>query len=152
MLQTAGFGRRCRCTERAALGIENVTSDDDITYTGNLEMIIDIDICSAHRLPGSSEDKLCGIRVNGSGTVFTELVIYYDSDSTTGRGGYIKIANKDGRFRRVVTGECGDQVDEEWTMVPNKSISSVFNGNELPMLLRRTLHKGIYQETDDKEM
>ena len=33
-------------------GVENVASDDDITYTGDLEMIIDVDICSGHRLPG----------------------------------------------------------------------------------------------------
>ena len=26
-------------------GVENVASDDDITYTGDLEMIIDVDIC-----------------------------------------------------------------------------------------------------------
>ena len=131
-------------------GRENIKSYDDITYTGNLQMTIDMDICSVHRLPGSDEDRFCGIRVVGSGTVFTELDIYFDDTTgTSGRGGYIKIENKDGLFQRVVTGECGEQVDEEWTMVPNKSISSVFNGNELPMLLRRTLHKGIYQNTDD---
>jgi hypothetical protein len=130
-------------------GIENVASDDDITYTGNLEMIIDIDICSIHQLP-NGEDRFCGIRVDGSGTVYTELEIHYDSDSTGGRGGYIKIENKDGRFRRVVTGECGEQVNEEWTMVPNKSIASVFNGKELPMLKTRTLRKGIYEETDEQ--
>jgi hypothetical protein len=32
-------------------GVENVNSDDDITYTGDLEMIIDVDVCSVHRLP-----------------------------------------------------------------------------------------------------
>ena len=127
-------------------GRENVASDDDIIYTGNLEMIIDIDICSVTRSPNNSEDKFCGIRVDGSGTVYTELEIYYDK-----RGGYIKIENKDGRFRRTVTGECDEaQVDEEWTMVPNKSIASVFNGKELPMLLRRTLHVGQYINTDDQ--
>ena len=131
-------------------GIEDIKSYDDIEYSGNLEMIIDMDICSSHRLPGSSEDKYCGIRVSGSGTVFTELKIYFDDTTgTSGRGGYIKIENKDGRFIRTVTGECGEQIDEEWTMVPNKSISSIFNGCDLPMLLRRTLHKGIYQNTDD---
>jgi len=127
-------------------GIENVASDDDIVYTGNLEMIIDIDICSVHRLPGSDEDRFCGIRVNGSGTVYTELEIYYDN-----RGGYLKIENKDGRFIRVVTGECGEQVDEEWTMVPNKTIASVFNGKELPMLTTRTLRKGPYDVETDKD-
>lgn len=130
------------------MGRENIKSYDDITYTGNLEMIIDMDICSVDRPPGNSEDRLCGIRVEGSGTVFTELKINYDTE-TDGRGGYIQIENKDGRFRRVVTGDCGEQVDEEWTMVPNKSISSIFNGQDLPMLLRRTLHVGQYTETDD---
>jgi hypothetical protein len=107
-------------------------------------MIIDMDICSAHRLP-NGEDELCGIRVAGSGTVFAELEVYFD-----GRGGYIKIENKDGRFKRVVSGSCADgQIDEEWGMVPNRSISSIFNGYELPMLISRTLSKGIYTETDN---
>jgi hypothetical protein len=136
-------------------GVENVASDDDITYTGDLDMIIDIDICSAHRLQGSSEDKWCGIRVNGSGKVFTELEMIYGTHSE-GRGGYIKIENKDGQFKRTVTGECGEQNDDEWTMVPNKSISSVFNGTELNMMVDvatgkqlRTLKKGIYFQTDE---
>ena len=63
-------------------GIENVDKTDDISYTGDLEMKIDMDICSAHRLP-NGEDQLCGIRVNGSGTVFTELVIYYEDTTGT---------------------------------------------------------------------
>lgn len=134
-------------------GKENVAYDDDIRYTGNLEMIIDIDICSIHRKL-NGEDDFCGIRVAGSGTVFTELELIFGTDMSgnfDGRGGYIKIENKDGKFRRVVTGSCADgQVDEEWTMVPNKSISSIFNGIDLPMLKDRTLKKGIYpaQNTD----
>jgi hypothetical protein len=134
-------------------GKENVASDDDILYTGNLEMNIDIDICSIYRPPGISEDKFCGIRVNGSGKVYTELEIYTGTDATgrfDGRGGYIKIENRDGLFRRTVTGGCLDQNDEEWTMVPNKSISSVFNGKELTKLVSRTLRKGIYTDTDDE--
>jgi hypothetical protein len=134
-------------------GKENVASDDDILYTGNLEMTIDIDICSADRPPGSSEDKFCYIRVNGSGKVYTELEIYTGTDAAgkfDGRGGYIKIENKDGLFKRTVTGGCGAQVDEEWTMVPNKSISSIFNGKELQKLLTRTLRKGIYTDTDNE--
>jgi hypothetical protein len=131
-------------------GSENINSDDDIMYRGNLEMIIDIDICSIVRLPGSDEDKLCGIRVNGSGKVYTELEIYFadDNHKQDSRGGYIQIENKDGKFKRTVTGQCIDQNDDEWTMIPNKSISSVFNGNELPMLKTRTLRKGVYKTTD----
>jgi len=132
-------------------GKEDVALDDDILYTGTLEMTIDIDICSAYRSPGSSEDKFCGIRVNGSGKVYTELEIYTGTDAAgrfDGRGGYINIENKDGLFKRTVTGGCIDQNDDEWTMVPNKSISSVFNGKELRKLLTRTLRKGVYTDTD----
>jgi hypothetical protein len=133
-------------------GVENVDSDDDITYTGDLEMIIDVDVCSVHRLPGQSEDKWCGIRVNGSGKVFTELELKFSDEEhkSESRGGYIKIENKDGQFRRTVTGECGEQNDEEWVMVPNKSISSVFNGTELPKLTSRILRKGTYVDIDEK--
>ena len=135
-------------------GIENTDPGvyDDIDYTGNLEMTIDMDICSVHRLP-NGEDELCGIRVNGSGTVFTELKIYYDSKNDQGefdsRGGYIKIENKDGQFRRVVTGDCNDQIDDEWKMVPNKSISSIFNGYLLSIINTRTLRKGVYEGFDE---
>jgi hypothetical protein len=127
-------------------GIENVNSYDNIRYEGDLQMIIDIDICSMKRL-SNGEDRFCGIRVEGSGKVFTELEIEYDTE-TTGRGGYIKIENKDGQFRRTVTGDCdAAEIDEEWTMVPNKSISSVFNGNELSMLTGRTLRSSTYPKT-----
>lgn len=135
-------------------GKEKVASDDDIIYTGTLEMIIDIDICSVHR-KSNGEDDYCGIKVAGSGTVFTELQLTYGTDMSgnfDGRGGYIKIENKDGKFKRTVTGSCADgQVDEEWTMVPNKSISSVFNGMELPMLTDRTLRKRIYPSHNTSE-
>ncbi len=136
-------------------GIENTGPGefDDIDYTGNLEMTIDMDICSVHRLP-NGEDELCGMRVNGSGTVFTELKIYYDSKDEQGtfdsRGAYIKIENKDGQFRRVVTGDCNDQIDDEWGMVPNKSIASIFNGNLLSIINTRTLRKGDYEGFDEE--
>lgn len=127
-------------------GVENVGADDDILYTGTLEMIMDIDICSIG--PGEfreDEHRFCGITVNGSGKVYTELEIQYDS-----RGGYIKIENKDGQFIRTVTGSCdGPQKDEEWTMVPNETIASVFNGTELPMLTDRTLRVGSYTDSGD---
>lgn len=134
-------------------GKEKVGSYDDVNYSGTLEMIIDIDICSVHR-KANGEDDFCGIRVAGSGTVFTELQLTFGTDMAgnfEGRGGYIKIENKDGKFQRTVTGSCADgQIDEEWTMIPNKSISSIFNGMDLPMLIDRTLKKGIYpaQNTD----
>ncbi len=125
-------------------GLENVASDDDIIYTGTLEMIMDIDICSVTRSFNDDDDHLCGITVNGSGKVYTELEIYYD-----GRGGYITIEDRTGQFIRTVTGNCGpEQQDAEWTMVPNKSIASVFNGKDLSKLVSRTLRKGIYTDTD----
>ncbi|HWR32777.1 MAG TPA: hypothetical protein VN451_04600, partial [Chitinophagaceae bacterium] len=62
-------------------GAENVPATDDITYTGTLQLDIDIDICSAK---GEGDNaKLCGITVTESGPVKTELEIYYD-----GRGVY----------------------------------------------------------------
>jgi hypothetical protein len=107
---------------------------------------INIDICSATRPENSSEDKLCGISVVGGGTVFTELVITSGVDSLGGddsRGGYMKIENRDGRFIRTVTGDCdAKQIGDEWVIFPNKSIASVFNGCELPMIKTRTLHVG----------
>ena len=88
-----------------------------------------------------------------SGKVFTEkleLIFSDEAHKSEARGGDIKIENKDGQFRRTVTGECGEQNDEEWVMVPNKSISSVFNGTELPKLTTRTLRKGTYVDIDEK--
>ena len=86
--------------------------------------------------------------VNGSGKVYTELELKYGSN-TESRGGYIKIENKDGQFIRKVRGNCNAQeIDEEWTMIPNKSIASVFNGYEFSMLTTRTLRTGVYTDTD----
>ena len=124
-------------------GKGNVASYDDITYRGTLQMDIKIDVCSIHHHQ-NGESEYCSIKVEGSGKVDTELKIYYDT-RTTGRGGYIQIENKDGRFIRTVTGTCEtEQVDEEWTMIPNKSIASMFNGQELPMLTTRTLQVQRY--------
>src|SRR5687767_5916283 len=127
-------------------GRENGASNDDVIYTGTLQMIVEIDICSAKR-QANGEDALCSITVGGSGLVKTTLEIYPDS-----RGGYIQIKDTTSRgFTKNVGGTCDpEQTDEERKMVPLKTIASIFNGKELPMLLRRTLHKGIYQETDDQ--
>lgn len=122
-------------------GAENVASDDDIIYRGTLQLDIDIDICSA---TGEGDNaKQCGITVVGSGPVKTELEIQFDS-----RGGYIKI-NNSGGFMKSVKGSCDQaQMAEELTMVPNKTIASIFNGRDLPMLTDRTLRVGRYVETD----
>jgi hypothetical protein len=117
-------------------GAENVSSDDDVSYTGILQLNIDMDICSIK--PGDP-DKFCSITVTGSGPVKTELEIYYD-----GRGGYIQIKDTTSRgFTKNVAGTCDlQQIAEERGMVPLKTIASVFNGLELPMLTQRTLRVG----------
>lgn len=131
-------------------GTENVDSDDDITYTGILQLKIDMDICSAKRLP-NGEDKLCTMTVTGSGPVKTELELYYNgSGQDSARGGYINISYDStlGKFEKLVIGDCDvHQVAEEQKMVPNKTIASIFNGVELPMLKSRTLRVGTYVET-----
>jgi|GEM_PF-1363918 Calx-beta domain. len=124
-------------------GSEKVAEDDDITYRGTLQMDMDIDICSVMRKP-NGEDALCGMTVIGSGPVKAELEIYFDS-----RGGYIKIEHTSGQFLKNVYGSCDHaQISEEQTMVPNKTIASIFNGRELPMLTDRTLRVGRLVETD----
>ena len=126
-------------------GSENVGPDDDIRYTGVLDLSIDMDICSSK--PGGAmgdEYRVCGMTVIGQGTVDTELEIYYDQ-----RGGYVKIENLSGDFLRLVSGSCDQpQMDEEQDMVPNKTIATIFNGRDLPMLLDRTLRVGRWVERD----
>ena len=125
-------------------GAENVDPDDDIMYTGVLQLDIDMDICSMTRLP-NGEDKQCGLRVVGSGPVNTELEIQSDQ-----RGGYIKIENKSGWVVKNVYGSCDQQQEwEERDMVPNKTIASIFNGYELPKLTDRTLRAGRFVTTND---
>lgn len=127
-------------------GDETVDTDNDIVYTGILQLTIDMDICSAKRLP-NGEDKLCGMTVTGSGPVKTELEIQYDH-----RGGYIKIKYDTtlGVFKKSVVGDCDHkELIEEENMVPNETIASVFNGTPLPMLTNRTLKKGTYVEAGD---
>jgi Calx-beta domain len=121
-------------------GAEKVASDADINYSGTLQMDMDIDICSTK--PGLSGDnaKNCGITVFGSGPVKTELKILFD-----GRGAYILTKNESRKFLKTVTGSCDqEQMDEEFTKVPNETIASVFNGTDLPMLTNRTLLVGRY--------
>jgi len=104
---------------------------------------MDIDICSAMRKT-NGEDELCAMTVIGSGPVNVELEIYFDA-----RGAYIKIEHTSGKFLKNVYGSCDHaQISEEQTMVPNKTIASIFNGRELPMLTDRTLRVGRLVETD----
>jgi hypothetical protein len=125
-------------------GKENVEDDDDINYRGNLQMDMDIDLCSVMRLT-NGEDRICAITVIGSGPVNAELEIKYDA-----RGGYMKIEHTSGLFLKNCFGSCDhDQINEETDMVPNRTIASIFNGYELPMLTNRTLTVGRYVVTGD---
>lgn len=125
-------------------GMENVHEHDDINYIGNLQMNIDIDICSTRPTGGDPPDVLCGMTVIGSGTVEVDLDIYFDQ-----RGGYIKFEHKSGPFYKKIFGTCQEiQIREEEAMVPNQSIASMFNGMALLMLTNRTLRVGRYVESD----
>ncbi len=85
---TSFFGTPADCPIRSngkvvltglLVGSENVAADDDIRYSGTLQLEIDIDICSAMTVedPGGGF-PLCGMIVTGSGAVKTELEIYFD--------------------------------------------------------------------------
>ncbi|OQY96018.1 MAG: hypothetical protein B6D37_03630 [Sphingobacteriales bacterium UTBCD1] len=119
-------------------GDESGELEDPVLYVGKLHLEIDMDICSAKRL-GNGEDKLCSMRVIGNGPVNVELEL---SDSSTNQDSYIKI-NYDstlGRFQKSVNGDCDHtQMVEEENMVPDKTIATIFNGRELPMITTRSL-------------
>lgn len=124
-------------------GEETVDDADDIEYRGVLQLDIDMDICSVMRL-SNGEDKECSLSVFGYGPIAVELTI-----SEGARGGYIKFdENYQGPslpFIGGATGSCDvEQTNEETKMVPYKTIGSVFNGLELPMLTDRTLRVGRY--------
>ena len=133
-------------------GTEFVGSADDMFYEGILKLeITNMDICSMKRLT-NGEDKFCNISVSGSGKVKTTLEIYSEGRDVA-RGAYIKIENDPtlhGRFTSNVGGSCDpEQTDDERKMVPNKTIASIFNGRDLPMLRTRTLRIGRYTDTGD---
>jgi len=128
-------------------GRENVAADDDINYRGTMQLDIDMDICSIKR-DNNGEDHLCGMTINGSGQVEVELEIRFDA-----RGGYIQFENKGGKYIRALKGNCQqDEMDEELTMIPNKTIASIFNGFELPSLTNRTLTVGTYNDGSGVEL
>ena len=125
-------------------GPQKVGPDDDITYIGILQLDMDIDMCSVTRLP-NGEDKLCAITAIGSGPVNVELKIQYDQ-----RGGYIKMEHTSGLFLKNAFGSCDHaQITEEEEMIPNRTITSYFNGMELPMLTNIPLRVGRYVSTAD---
>ncbi len=134
-------------------GIENVGRYDNILYRGVLQLYINMDICSAKRLP-NGEDKLCGMTVTGLGNVMTKLEIFPDGQNNA-RSAYIQFeydSTKHGKFGRSVVGDCDHkQMVEEEKMVPNNTIAAIFNGLELPMLTNnRTLHVGRYAEKNSE--
>jgi predicted RNA-binding protein YlxR (DUF448 family) len=117
-------------------GREIVATDEDISYTGTLQMDMDIDICSAN----AENSDTCRISVFGSGQIKADLKISFD-----GRGAYITLGKASDKFLKNVIGTCDkEQMNEELTMVPDKTIASVFNGTELAMLVNRTLRVGRY--------
>ncbi|HEX6848673.1 MAG TPA: Calx-beta domain-containing protein [Chitinophagaceae bacterium] len=132
-------------------GYEKVGDDDPVIYTGTLFMYINIDICSIERLP-DGQDEFCSIKVTGCGQVESELEL----NASAGYG-YIKINHdptKNGGFGRAVAGSCYSQLGDELKMIPNESISSIFNGLQLDMLQERILRKGVYpkQKTAEGEI
>ncbi|MBI2729989.1 MAG: hypothetical protein HYX40_04425 [Sphingobacteriales bacterium] len=70
------------CTYRVAIRLRECASDDDISYTGTLQLDIDMDICDAMREQNSSEDKFCTMTVLGGGEVETELELYFNGPPT----------------------------------------------------------------------
>jgi hypothetical protein len=136
-------------------GLENVGSKDDpedVVYTGNLWMNINMDICSVERHENADPpDRFCYMSVAGFGYVTTDLQI----DSLDGYA-YIKIDCDTTKFYRNVVGDCYSQLGGETQNVPNNSIASIFNGLKLEMLIDvatgsplRTLRKGVYSYTDN---
>ncbi|MBI2729988.1 MAG: hypothetical protein HYX40_04420 [Sphingobacteriales bacterium] len=58
-----------------------------------------------------------------------------DPRQDSARGGYIKIEDNTNEFVKMVFGSCDEKLKyEEQDMVPNKTIASIVNGAELPML------------------
>jgi hypothetical protein len=134
-------------------GLENVSRKDDVFYTGNLWMNINMDICSVERDENADPpDRYCYMSVAGLGYVDTELQI----DSLDGYA-YIKIDCDTAKFYRNVVGDCFSQLGGEQQNVPNNSIASIFNGLKLEMLIDvatgsplKTLRKGVYSYTDEE--
>ena len=118
-------------------GDENVKDDDNVNYTGIVQMDADVDLCEAMRLP-NGEDKLCSIVVKGSGPMKTELDLEAD-----GRGGYIKLANQPGAtIVPNIGGTCdATLIAGERALFPEKSEAVAFNGTELPLPAK--LHAGL---------
>lgn len=107
-------------------GFEGVQDADDIVYTGVLQFDADVDMCET--TGEGSDARLCSITTKGSGPVKVELTVNFAD-----RGAYIK-AEKAFGFDSAVYGSCDSlQVNEERQMYPDKSMSMIFNGLDLPL-------------------
>ena len=120
-------------------GRENVASDDDVNYGGVLQFEADIDMCDVTGPDGNT--RMCVMRVLGSGPMNAELQLRFDD-----RGGYIKVAKVPGGFFSQISGTCDEELmDDERGLLPDESMSTIFNGLELPLAMR-TLRVGHYEE------
>jgi hypothetical protein len=130
-------------------GNEAVPRDDDIDYTGLMQLEIDLDLCEVMRSP-AGEDMFCTITAVGSGVVQARLDAYVDD-----RGGYLRLSPARGSFASSITGNCDRElIAEERKMFPfrrldakSDSIATTFNGVEL-LQLPRPLRPSTWKEID----
>lgn len=133
-------------------GYEKVGPSDDVIYTGVLRLTIDMGLCSIETEP-NGEHRYCSLLASGMGQVMVELQLKGNS----GQPAYINFnydPGQHGHFVKLVDGDCYSQIAEEKQMIPNKSITSIFNGLELEMLkdlygYLKTLHVGQYYQKDE---
>lgn len=134
-------------------GYEKVGPSEDVVYRGVLQLTIDMGLCSIETKP-NGEHRYCSLLASGIGRVMVELQLKGNS----GQPAYININHdpgQHGHFVKLVDGDCYSQIAEEKQMIPNKSITSIFNGFELEMLevasggYLKTLRPGQYSQTDE---
>jgi urease beta subunit len=133
-------------------GFEKVGLNEDVVYRGVLQLTIDMGLCSIEtELNG--EHRYCSLLASGIGKVMVELQLKGNS----GQPAYININHdpgQHGHFVKLVDGDCYSQIAEEKEMIPNKSITSIFNGFELEMLdvasggYLKKLRPGQYSQKD----
>lgn len=133
-------------------GYEKVGLGNDVVYSGVLQLTIDMGLCSVETMP-NGEHRYCSLMAHGFGNVTVELQLRGNG----GQPAYININHNPGQhghFFKRVDGDCYSQMAEEKEMIPNKSITSIFNGFELEMLdvasggYLKTLRLGQYSQKD----